>query len=38
MQNSLIWDGLFNNSFYDIDLDGSVDKISYLNIGMKLKY
>ena len=30
--------GEFKDTFYDMDLDGSVDKISYLNIGIKLKY
>ena len=30
--------GKFNNSFYDIDLDGSVDLIPYLSIGINYKY
>ena len=30
--------GNFKNVFYDTDLDGSIDSVPYINLGMKYKY
>ena len=30
--------GNFKNTFYDTDLDGDVDSVPYINLGMKYKY
>ena len=31
-------DGTFKNVFYDSNLDGKVDSVPYINLGMKYKY